>query len=82
MKADAAMEQITKALTDASGRRQEVKELSVEVAEKDSRARERQEHIKQEASFHLCALRSRPSHFEHNPDMAPSPPIFFSSVQS
>ena len=50
MKADSAMEQITKALTDASGRRQEVKELSVEVAEKDGKARARQEHIRDELS--------------------------------
>jgi len=48
--ADSAMEQITKTLSDASGRRSEVKELQVEVSEKDQTTRERQEEIRGQLS--------------------------------
>ena len=50
IKADTAMESITRTLSEASGRRQEVKELSQEVGEKDKTTRERQTHIKSELS--------------------------------
>ena len=42
------MEQITKALSDASGRRTEVAELTEEVREKEAHTLSRQEEIKQE----------------------------------
>ena len=48
--ADIAMEQITKTLSEASGRRTEVKELQGDVAEKDAKTRDRQEVIKNELS--------------------------------
>ena len=48
VKADTAMDSITKTLSGASERRQEVKELGAEVAEKDEKTRARQEHIKTE----------------------------------
>ena len=48
--ADKAMDSITKTLSEASGRRTEVKELQEEVAEKDKVTRERQDVIKNELS--------------------------------